>query len=53
MDFKAGKWNIAEAFNLDKESDLLDEKISKNVLGDLKKQLGPDGFPKGQSAAAQ
>ena len=41
MDFKNGKWNVEDAFDLNKASDLLDDKISKNVISDLKKQLGP------------
>ena len=46
MDFKKGKWNVGEAFDLNAASDLLDDKMQKNILGDLKKQLGPEGFPK-------
>jgi hypothetical protein len=47
MDFKKGSWNPTSAvggsdnFN----SDLLDDKMAKNIVGDLKKNLPPGGFP--------
>jgi len=25
---------------------MMDEKMAKNIMGDLRKQLGPGGFPK-------
>jgi len=46
MDFKKGKWCVGDAFDLDKASDLIDDKMAKNIMGDLKKQLGPEGFPR-------
>ena len=46
MDFRKGKWNVGDAFDLNKASDLIDDKMSKNLVGDLKKQIGPEGFPK-------
>ena len=46
MDFKKGNWNI-EDFNLEKDgSDLLDDQISSKIVGNLKKHIGPSGFPK-------
>jgi hypothetical protein len=44
---KRGKWNVGDAFNLDKVSNdfLLDDKSANKVLGDLKKHMGPNGFP--------
>jgi len=45
MDFKKGGWN--PSFNIeDFKSDLLDDKMAKNIIGDLKKNLPPGGFPK-------
>lgn len=45
MDFKKGNWK--PSFDLgDINSDLLDDKMAKNILGDLKKNLPPGGFPK-------
>jgi len=39
MDFKKGKWNIDDGFDLDMASDLIDEKMfnNKNLMGDLKR----------------
>ena len=35
MDFKKGNWNIAD-FDLEKvSSDLIDDKMSKNIVGNL------------------
>ena len=45
MDFKRGKWNVGDSFDLDKASEMLDDNMCKNIMGDLKKQLGPGGFP--------
>jgi hypothetical protein len=43
---KKGSWNPDSAFNLDNiNSDLLDDKMAKNIVGDLKKHLPPGGFP--------
>ena len=45
MDFKKGNWK--PSFDLDNiSSDILDDKMAKNILGDLKKNLPPGGFPK-------
>jgi hypothetical protein len=46
MDFKKGNWNVGDAFDLEKAADMMDEKMAKNIMGDLRKQLGPEGFPK-------
>jgi hypothetical protein len=32
-------------FALDKYAELLDDKISKNIIGDLKRNMHPGGFP--------
>lgn len=37
---------MGDAFDLNKASDLLDDRMAKNIMGDLRKQLGPEGFPK-------
>lgn len=49
MDFKKGNWNI-EDFNLEKASDLLDDRTSNKIVGNLKKHIGPQGFPKPTSS---
>ena len=47
MDFKKGGWNPSSAFDINSfSSDLLDDKMAKNIVGDLKKHLPPGGFPK-------
>ena len=46
MDFRKGQWNVGDAFDLNKASDLIDDKMAKNLVGDLKRQIGPEGFPK-------
>lgn len=48
MDFKKGAWNVGEAtdFNIEDFADLIDDKMAKNVVGDLKKHMGPEGFPR-------
>lgn len=47
MDFKKGNWNASGAFDLDNfQSDLLDDKMAKNIVGDLRKHIPPGGFPK-------
>ena len=46
---KKGNWNADFAFNLDNlKSDLLDDKMAKNIVGDLKKNIPPGGFPSKQ-----
>lgn len=48
MDFKKGNWNLGDAldFDLEKASDLLDDKSSGKIVDNLRKHMGPDGFPK-------
>ena len=47
MDFKKGDWTPGQAFDVEKyQSDLLDDKMAKNLVGDLKRNLPPGGFPK-------
>ena len=44
MDFKKGQWK--PDFNVEEfKSDLLDDKMAKNIVGDLKKAIPPGGFP--------
>ena len=35
MDFKKGNWNFEDAFDLNKASDLIDDKMSKNIISSL------------------
>ena len=53
MDFKKGNWNLNEAldFDLEKAADLLDDKAADRIAGNLRKHMGPGGFP-GPSAGA-
>ena len=45
MDLKKGSWNVGAAFNLEEfKSDLIDDKMAKNIAGDLRKHLPPGGF---------
>ena len=37
---------MADAFDLDKASDLIDDKTSEKILADIRKQLGPEGLSK-------
>ena len=48
MDFKNGNWNLNDAldFDLEKASDLLDDKASNRIAENLRKHMGPDGFPR-------
>ena len=34
---KRGKWNVGDAFDLDKASDLLDDKMARNMANDLRR----------------
>ena len=43
---KKGNWDVADAFDLDKASDLLDDKTSERIMADIRKQLGPEGLSK-------
>lgn len=45
MDFKKGNWKPDTAFNLDDIKNELDDKLSKNIAGDMRKMLPPGGFP--------
>ena len=47
MDFKNGNWKLGDAldFDLNKESDLLDDKMAGKIVSNLRKQIKPDGFP--------
>ena len=38
--FKEGKWNIADSFDLDKASELLDTGVAKNIAEEIRKELG-------------
>ena len=55
MDFKKGEWKIGDLldFDLEKASEQLDDKTSNKIANNLKKQLGPGGFPKFGSLAQQ
>lgn len=48
MDFRKGNWNLNDAldFDLEKASDLLDDKSSNRIVDNLRKHMGPDGFPR-------
>ena len=37
MDFKKGNWNVGDAFDLEKAADMMDDKMAKNIMGDLRK----------------
>ena len=41
---KRGKWNVADAFDLDKASDLIDDKMARNMAADIRRQLGADAL---------
>ena len=53
MDFKRGNWKLGDAldFDLDKASDLLDDKSSSKIVDNLRKHMGLDGFPKQRDGA--
>ena len=53
MDFNKGNWNLNEAldFDLDKVGDLLDDKSSNRIVDNLRKHMGPEGFPKASGLA--
>ena len=40
---KNGAWNIGDSsdFNIENFADLIDDKMANNVVGDLKKHMGP------------
>jgi len=54
MDFKKGNWNLGDAldFDLNKASDLLDDKSSGKMVENLRKHMGPEGFPRPRESAA-
>jgi hypothetical protein len=39
MDFKKGNWNVEDPLDLDKASELLDDKVVKNVADDIRRQM--------------
>ena len=41
---KRGKWNVGSAFDLNQASDLIDDKMVRNMATDLRKQLGADAL---------
>ena len=41
---KRGKWNVGDAFDLDKASGLIDDKMARNMAADLRKHLGADAL---------
>ena len=41
---KRGKWSVGDAFDLDKASDLIDDKMARNMANDLRKHLGADAL---------
>lgn len=41
---KRGKWNVGDAFDLDKASGLIDDKMARNMAADLRRHLGPDAL---------
>ena len=41
---KKGSWNIASAFDPDRASDLIDDKMARNMANDIRRQLGPNGL---------
>ena len=41
---KRGQWNAGSAFDLDRPSDLIDDKMMKDVAADIRRQLGPNGL---------
>ena len=53
MDFKNGNWNLHDAldFDLGKASDLLDDKASNRIVENVRKHMGPDGFPRPSALA--
>ena len=41
---KKGQWNAGSAFDLNAPSDLIDDKMAKNMAEDIRRQLGPNGL---------
>ena len=41
---KRGNWNFGQAFDLDQASDLIDDKMARNMAHDIRKQLGADAL---------
>ena len=37
---KRGKWNVAEAFELDKVTDLIDTNMGNRIADDIRRELG-------------
>jgi hypothetical protein len=34
---KRGDWNVGDSFDLDKASDLIDDKMQKNIIADIRR----------------
>ena len=34
---RRGKWNVGDAFDLEKASDLIDDKLAKNMANDIRR----------------
>lgn len=41
---KKGSWNAGSAFDVDKASELIDDRMARNVADDIRRQLGPNGL---------
>ena len=48
MEYKKGNWNPAlfDVGGVNFTHDILDDKMAKHIVGDLKKNLPQGGFPK-------
>ena len=55
MNFKKDKWDpkkFVDPSELNFTPDILDNKMAKNIVGDLKKNMPAGGFPKPQIPAS-
>ena len=43
---KRGKWSVGDAIDLEKVSDMIPDKMARNLAEDIKRQLGPKGLTK-------
>ena len=41
---KRGGWNAGQAFDSDKASDLIDDRMVRNMASDIRQQLGADAL---------
>lgn len=41
---KRGKWSVGDAFDLDRASELIDDKMARNMANDLRRHLGTDAL---------